>query len=803
MKHYKLIIAVYAFLAFTAFANAQTENTTTAYFPVTAATPIIEEYDCPDISANIGDPCQSEEGLPGVATEDCYCDPNQVPLCSNFYYFLSDHDAAEGISDIYRVYLYNGIAYMNYIASSDIEVHIAFNSIDNLIYAISKNENSYRTLDPSTMLWGPLESLGSDCGEITAAVFNQEGILLIGSQNHKVIYSVNINTNAVAVYDTYAPVSGGDLAFDSSGMLYLATRSGNGLYEVWTEPFPDNLIGSLPAKVSGIAITNMDQLVIAAQGNTSLVIRNIDGSNPGMQYDLIRDGEPYTLRDGDLASGCEILTPPGVFCDNFITLLANHGAGIIGSDIYSVDFVTGANAELSLLANVDFETHIAIDATAHIIYLVNADGSFVRLYDMGSNTMIGDLPITGDFNKLTAAAFNTHDGLLYVGDQVKNEIHSIDPATGISAYYADAPVSDGDLAMLDNGVLYLGTNEGSALYEIFPGEAPVNGGTTPPNLTGMARAGDGNNDFITSNNGANYLTRISAQDGSTIETYMITLNGIPFTLSDGDMASGCIQMVPSETSISGNCYATEVVAYIPGTTHNGGAIASNRTDATHALGAPERTDQLVFVSLGYGGSLTLGFDGAIPNQPGDDIEIVETSYGNPSCVSYPEYADVYVSVDGLSWHFAKTVCRTDGFVDISDAGDFEYISFVKIVNNNVLTTTQDGFDVDGVVALHNCEVDQTNPILATAEEPTSTLTSYPNPTNGPSKVVFVTGESSHTLVEVYDINGRNVATLFNQEARKDQQYTLHFNASNLPNGVYIYRLTTKHETIIEKFIIAR
>src|SRR5690606_39298635 len=123
----------------------------------------------------------------------------------------------------------------------------------------------------------------------------------------------------------------------------------------------------------------------------------------------------------------------------------------------------------------------------------------------------------------------------------------------------------------------------------------------------------------------------------------------------------------------------------------------------HVTGVQTCALPILFVSLGYGGSLTLGFDGAIPNGPGDDIEIVETTFGNTSCNSYFEYADIYVSVDGVDYFFAKTVCRADGFVDISDAGSFEYVNFVRVVNNNDLSTTPDAFDVDGVVALHNCE----------------------------------------------------------------------------------------------------
>ena len=251
----------------------------------------------------------------------------------------------------------------------------------------------------------------------------------------------------------------------------------------------------------------------------------------------------------------------------------------------------------------------------------------------------------------------------------------------------------------------------------------------------------------------------------------------------------------------GECYAGNVFEYVQGVSNTGGPIATNRTDATQALGEPERTDALVFVSLGYGGSLTLEFNGSVPNGPGDDLEIVETTYNFTSCAAYPEYADIYVSLDGSDWHFAKTVCQEDPFVDISDAGDFTHINYVRIDNNDDLSTTTDGFDVDGVVALHNCIFDVVwNPVAVEAQ---GLLTSYPNPTTGVSQVVFSTATTGRTIVEVYDMNGRSVATLFNEVAQADREYRLDFNGAALPNGIYVYRMTTDNETIIDKFMIAK
>lgn len=58
-------------------------------------------------------------------------------------------------------------------------------------------------------------------------------------------------------------------------------------------------------------------------------------------------------------------------------------------------------------------------------------------------------------------------------------------------------------------------------------------------------------------------------------------------------------------------------------------------------------------------------------------------------------------------------------------------------------------------------------------------------------------------LELFDMNGRAVAALFNADVEAGVEYRSDFNGAGLPNGVYIYRITTEREVVMEKFIIAR
>jgi len=276
---------------------------------------------------------------------------------------------------------------------------------------------------------------------------------------------------------------------------------------------------------------------------------------------------------------------------------------------------------------------------------------------------------------------------------------------------------------------------------------------------------------------------------------------------DGIVAlNGC---QPQMSTIPGECYASEIFEYVEGTQLNGNALPADRTNPEKALGEPARAEVNEFVTLGYGGSVTFGFDGIVPNLAGDDIEVVETSFGNPiGCDTYPEYADIYVSMDGVNYLFAKTVCKSDGFVDISDAGPLPFVTHVKIVNNDELSTTGDSYDLDGVVALHNCNEEgtiQEGVIVGTPgnNQGGISLDIYPNPSIGPINVELVTDKEEFLTLEVLDMSGRTVKAMFNQVANAGQVYRLEFNGSNLPNGMYITKLASDSEISIKKVMIAR
>ncbi len=65
---------------------------------------------------------------------------------------------------------------------------------------------------------------------------------------------------------------------------------------------------------------------------------------------------------------------------------------------------------------------------------------------------------------------------------------------------------------------------------------------------------------------------------------------------------------------------------------------------------------------------------------------------------------------------------------------------------------------------------------------------YPNPFNPTTTLSFVISHPSFVTLTVYDVLGREVATLVN-EVKQAGEYAVPWNAEGIASGVYLYRLS--------------
>jgi hypothetical protein len=79
---------------------------------------------------------------------------------------------------------------------------------------------------------------------------------------------------------------------------------------------------------------------------------------------------------------------------------------------------------------------------------------------------------------------------------------------------------------------------------------------------------------------------------------------------------------------------------------------------------------------------------------------------------------------------------------------------------------------------------------------------YPNPFNPTTKLSFVVGHSSLVSLKVFDILGKEVATLVN-EVKQPGEYEVEWNAESMPSGIYFYRISTEKTSITKKMMMVR
>ena len=79
---------------------------------------------------------------------------------------------------------------------------------------------------------------------------------------------------------------------------------------------------------------------------------------------------------------------------------------------------------------------------------------------------------------------------------------------------------------------------------------------------------------------------------------------------------------------------------------------------------------------------------------------------------------------------------------------------------------------------------------------------YPNPFNPTTVISFDISQRSYVKLVVYDVLGREVKTLVDEE-KSPGRYSVTFNASNLPSGVYFYRITAGSFVQTKKLMLVK
>jgi hypothetical protein len=279
-----------------------------------------------------------------------------------------------------------------------------------------------------------------------------------------------------------------------------------------------------------------------------------------------------------------------------------------------------------------------------------------------------------------------------------------------------------------------------------------------------------------------------------------TYFGTPASSADGYDVDGveCLNgyeenPVPADLTIGS---AAQVVSFDQGTRKNGSAVAASRSIAENALGAPQGGNFINFVSLGFGGELVLKFDYVVFDNPGNDLLLVETTYNNQVCATYPEKAMVEGSLDGVNWTvLAEEVCL-DGEIDINAAGAIQYVRIKDRSMASDFSGSADGFDVDGIVVINSCNdesavEDARNADNNNTPDEVTAVAASPNPFKSEVRVELATGNNDRTAqIRVFNMMGQTVYTsTVNVASASNVFETISLN--DLNPGVYFISVETE------------
>ncbi len=172
--------------------------------------------------------------------------------------------------------------------------------------------------------------------------------------------------------------------------------------------------------------------------------------------------------------------------------------------------------------------------------------------------------------------------------------------------------------------------------------------------------------------------------------------------------------------------------------------------------------------------------------------------GNPSNLSFTS-----TGAQGPTFRWAvltsdfSTVLanNTTGIFDFDQFGPGSY-RVVRAVYSGLNPATIDPLNLPPCVRVSNI-------IVINITSCAAALQVQPNPTAGESNVSFTAQSDTWHTLEVYDMQGKLVQTLMSQMAQTDEIYRYSFDGSYLPNGVYLYRLTSGSDVMVQKFMIAR
>jgi hypothetical protein len=180
-----------------------------------------------------------------------------------------------------------------------------------------------------------------------------------------------------------------------------------------------------------------------------------------------------------------------------------------------------------------------------------------------------------------------------------------------------------------------------------------------------------------------------------------------------------------------------------------------------------------------------------------DTAIVITNRGYESI-----YVSAYVKMKdyGINYISPVTIVSPDltFFYEIKPNTSIrEVIRFIPKDNAGFTTTIVNNY----APAIYQNTV-KTDSIRVAGNMDSNLYQNYPNPFNSTTRIKFYLSSNSYVTLKIYDILGREIKTLANEQMQAGIYERL-FNAQGLASGVYFYRLSTNDFKMTKKILLVK
>ncbi|MBN1212316.1 MAG: T9SS type A sorting domain-containing protein [candidate division Zixibacteria bacterium] len=222
-----------------------------------------------------------------------------------------------------------------------------------------------------------------------------------------------------------------------------------------------------------------------------------------------------------------------------------------------------------------------------------------------------------------------------------------------------------------------------------------------------------------------------------------------------------------------------------------------------------QSDYLTLDSVSFAGSIkSSGFNGIIDINEVDKIATI--AYLAPYDFNLP--LETISAAEGIIAEMfftlaAGTPPQTIVFNDFTEEEVIDYEGTEKTIQTGIYLVDNTGLVINtpayvaggAVVQMPTAVIEDDNSLLPNEF---ALAQNYPNPFNPSTRIEFSLPTAGQAKLEIFNILGQNVATLVN-ETLSAGNHEIEFDASNLPSGIYFYRLMHENGSATKKMVLVK